>query len=67
MAVEMIFEPVEEDTTDSASDSAVRQPEIFLGPFREARIESRIVSGAGGAEAGMKRLGVPRPTVGTRA
>ena len=39
-------------------DAAVGQPEIFLRPFRKARIEGRIVGGAGGAQAGVEGLGV---------
>ena len=58
MGVEMILQPVEENSADAARDIAVGQPEIFLGPFREARIESRIVRGAGRAKAGVERLGV---------
>jgi len=58
MAVEMILEPVEEDAADAARDIAVGKPEIFLGPMRESRIEGRVVRGAGGAKAGVERLGV---------
>src|SRR4029453_18155907 len=36
----------------------MRKPEIFLRPFREARIESRVMRGAGGAQPGVKGLGV---------
>src|SRR5204862_4186389 len=58
MRVEMAFEMVVEDAADAARNAAVGKPEIFVGPFREARIESRVVSGAGGAQAGVEGLGV---------
>ena len=58
MLVEMPFEIVVEDAADAALDAAVGKPEIFLRPFAEARIEGRVVGGAGGAQAGVEGLGV---------
>ena len=58
MGVEMAFEMVVENAADAARDAAVGKPEIFVGPFRKARIESRVVGGAGGAQPGVERLGV---------
>ena len=54
----MILEPVKEDPADPARDFAVGNPEIFLGPFRKARIESRVVRGAGGAQPGVESIGI---------
>ena len=56
MGVEMPFEVIVEDAPDAARDAAVGEPEISVGPFREARVESRVVRGAGGAQARMKRF-----------
>ena len=58
MGVEMAFEMVVENAADAARDAAVGQPEIFVGPFRKARIEGRVVGRAGGAQPGVERLGV---------
>ena len=58
MLVEMILQPIEEDPADPARDIAMGKPEIFLGPFREARIESRVVRGAGGAQPRVERVGI---------
>ena len=58
MGVEMPFEVIEEYPADSARDLAVGKPEILLRPFGKTRIEGRVVSGAGGAQPGVKGLGV---------
>jgi hypothetical protein len=50
MRVEMAFEMVVENPADAARDAAVGKPEIFVGPLRKARIEGRVVRGAGGAQ-----------------
>ncbi len=59
MGVEMAFEMVVEDAADAARDAAVGKPEIFVGPFGKARIEGRVVGGAGGAQAGVEGLACP--------
>ena len=58
MRVEMAFEIIVEDPADAAGDAAVGNPEIFVGPFRETRIVSRVVRSAGGAQARVEGLGV---------
>ena len=60
MRVEMIFQPIEEDAAHAARDIAVGQPEIFLGPLREARIKSRVMRGAGSAKPSVEGVGVVR-------
>ena len=54
----MAFEMIVENAADAARDMAVGKPEIFLRPFRKARIEGRVVRGAGGAQPGVEGLGV---------
>ena len=58
MRVEMAFKLVEEDAADASRDAAVRQPEIFLGPFRKARVEGRVMCGARRPHPRMEGLGV---------
>ena len=58
MRVEMPFEMIVEDAADAARDVAVGKPEIFVGPFGKARIEGRIVGGAGGAQPRVEGFGV---------
>src|SRR5205814_3702033 len=58
MLIEMAFEMVVEDAADTARHAAMGEPEIFVRPFREAGIESRVVGGAGGAQAGVEGLAV---------
>src|SRR3712207_9144899 len=48
--VEVAFEMVVEDAADAAVDASVGDEEIFLRPFREARVIGLVVRGAGGAE-----------------
>ena len=49
---------VVEDAADAARDVAVGKEEIVLRPFREARIEGRVVRGAGGPQPGVEGFGV---------
>jgi hypothetical protein len=52
--VEEAFEMVVEDAAGAAGDAAMGNEEIFLRPFAEAGIVSRVVRGAGGAQAGVE-------------
>ena len=45
---------VEEDAARAARLAAVRQEEIAVAPFLEARVVARVVAVAGGAERGVE-------------